>query len=308
MFSWSTLWALLAGIGLGSAHNGEPNQDDELPIIRGDAPPGMFTPRWEELHRTYGIERPRGELPEIVIHRMPREDGIFHLPTWDRHVVTPDLWPEELIDDITGWFDDLRGRWPEVEWWVHRIHGSSSSSRMAILQQRNYVLITRHDFETYDRNPHGLMELSFREPQLHTTVLPQMLNLPILRSFLAPLLGGIQTRLTLRASLNGITLDHRLIGVERGFYLLVNWLGNPHQVSQIEHVAISHTQQLHRHPTILTGGHINSYVQQTRGTTVYIPGGNRLAFSRKINLPFERGFRTLLRTISTLGLYTSHIT
>ena len=150
-------------------------------------PPGMFTPRWEELHRTYGIERPRGELPEIVIHRMPREDGIFHLPTWDRHVVTPDLWPEELIDDITGWFDDLRGRWPEVEWWVHRIHGSSSSSRMAILQQRNYVLITRHDFETYDRNPHGLMELSFREAQLHTTVLPQMLNLPILRSFLAPL-------------------------------------------------------------------------------------------------------------------------
>ena len=149
----------------------------------------------------------------------------------------PDLWPEELIDDITGWFDDLRGRWPEVEWWVHRIHGSSSSSRMAILQQRNYVLITRHDFETYDRNPHGLMELSFREPQLHTTVLPQMLNLPILRSFLAPLMGGIQTRLTLRASLNGITLDHRLIGVERGFYLLVNWLGNPHQVSQIEHVA-----------------------------------------------------------------------
>ena len=221
--------------------NGEPNQDDELPIIRGDAPPGMFTPRWEELHRTYGIERPRGELPEIVIYRMPREDGIFHLPTWDRHVVTPDLWPEELIDDITGWFDDLRGRWPEVEWWVHRIHGSSSSSRMAILQQRNYVLITRHDFETYDRNPHGLMELSFREPQLHTTVLPQMLNLPILRSFLAPLMGGIQTRLTLRASLNGITLDHRLIGVERGFYLLVNWLGNPHQVSQIEQVAISHT-------------------------------------------------------------------
>ena len=244
----------------------------------------MFTPRWEELHRTYGIERPRGELPEIVIHRMPQEDGIFHLPTWDRHVVTPDLWPEELIDDITGWFDDLRGRWPEVEWWVHRIHGSSSSSRMAILQQRNYVLITRHDFETYDRNPHGLMELSFREPQLHTTVLPQMLNLPVLRSFLAPLMGGIQTRLTLRASLNGITLDHRLIGVERGFYLLVNWLGNPYQVSQIEHVAISHTQQLHRHPTILTGGHINSYVQQTGGTTVYIPGGNRLAFSRKINL------------------------
>ena len=49
-------------------------------------------------------------------------------------------------------------------------------------------------------------------------------------------------------------------------------------------MAISHTQQLHRHPTILTGVYLNSYVQQNRGTTVYIPGGNRLIFSRKITL------------------------
>ena len=155
---------------------------------------------------------------------------------------------------------------------------------MTILQQVNYVLITRHDFEAYARNPHGLMELGFRDPQLHTTVLPQLLNLPILRTFLAPLLEGIQTRLTLRASLNGIALDHRLVGVESGYYLSVNWEGSPHLVSQIEHMAISHTQQLHRHPTILTGGYLNSYIQQNRGTTVYIPGGNRLIFSRKINL------------------------
>ena len=80
------------GIGLGLAHNEESNQDDELPIIREDARPGMFTPRWKELHRIYDIERPRGELSEIVIHRMPREDRIFHLSTWDRHVVTSDLW------------------------------------------------------------------------------------------------------------------------------------------------------------------------------------------------------------------------
>ena len=269
---------------MSSLHNEEPNQADELPIMRGDAPLGMFTPRWKELQQTCGIERPRGKRCEVVIHRMPQEYGIFHLPTWDRHVATPDLWPDELIDDITGWFDDLRSRWPDVEWWVQRIHGSSSCSWMTVLQQRNYVLITRHDFEAYARNPHGLMELSFREPQLHTTVLPQLLNLPILRTFLAPLVEGIQTRITLRASLNGIALDHRLVGVERGFYLSVNWLGSPHLVSQIEHVAISHTQQLHRRPTILTGGYINSYVQQTRGTTVYIPGGNRLVFSRKIDL------------------------
>ena len=153
-----------------------------------------------------------------------------------------------------------------------------------MLQQVNYVLITRRDFEAYARNPHGLMELGFRDPQLHTTVLPRLLNLRILRAFLAPLLEGIQTRLTLRASLNGIALDHRLVGVENGFYLSVSLEGSPHLESQIEHMAISHTQQLHRHPTILTGGYLNSYVLQNRGTTVYIPGGNRLTFSRKINI------------------------
>ena len=33
-------------------------------------------------------------------------------------MATHDLWPDELVDDITGWFDDLRGRWPNVGWWV----------------------------------------------------------------------------------------------------------------------------------------------------------------------------------------------
>ena len=261
--------ALTVGVAVGSLHN-EPNQADEPPIMRGDAPPGMFTPRWEELQQTYGIER-RGVRSEIFI--------ILHMPPWDRVVATPDLWPDELVDDITAWFLDLRGRWPDEDWWVRRILGSSSSSRMTILQQVNYVLITRHDFEAFARNPHGLMELGFRDPQLHTTVLPQLLNLPIIRTFLAPLLEGIQSSLTLRASLNGIALGNRLVAAESGFYLSVNWEGSPHLVSQVEHMSSTHTQQLHRHPTIITGGYIHN-----RGTTVYIPGGNRLIFSRKINL------------------------
>ena len=50
---WS---ALTVGVAVGSLHN-EPNQADEPPMMRGDAPPGMVTPRWEELQQTYGIER-----------------------------------------------------------------------------------------------------------------------------------------------------------------------------------------------------------------------------------------------------------
>ena len=63
-------------------------------------------------------------------------------------------------------------------------------------------------------------------------------------------------------------------------------------------MAISHTQQLHRHLTILTGGYLNSYVQQNCGTTVYILGGNRLIFSRKINIigpSLERDIESALR-------------
>ena len=271
--------ALAVGVALGSLHDNEPMQADEPPIVRGDAPRGLFTPRWEEVQQTYGIERPRGLRSEIFIHRVPQAYGILHRPPWDRVVATPDLWPDELIDDITGWFDDLRGRWPDEEWWVQRIHEASASSRMTILQQVNYVLITRHDFQAFAMNPHGLMELGFRDPQLHTTVLPHLINMPIIRTFLAPLWAGIRSGLTLRASLNGMTLDHQLIAAESGFYLRVTWEGSPYLVSQIEHMAISHTQQLHRHPTIITGGYIHN-----RGTTVYIPGGNRLIFSRKINL------------------------
>ena len=45
-------------------------------------------------------------------------------------MATHDLWPDELVDDITGSFDDLRGRWPQVEWWVRRVHEASASSSM----------------------------------------------------------------------------------------------------------------------------------------------------------------------------------
>ena len=209
-------------------------------------------------------------------------------------MATPDLWPDELIDDITGWFDDLRGRWPDVVWWVRRVHEASASSSMPLLQQVNYVLITSDDFHAFARNPHGLMELGFRDPQLHTTVLPRLINMPTLRTFLAPLWAGMQASLTVRASLNGIALTHRLVTCESGFYLRVTWEGSSYLVSQVEHMASSHTLQLHRPPTIFTGGYIHN-----RGTTVYIPGGNRLIFSRKITLigPYsERDIEGALRT------------
>ena len=243
-------------------------QEDGPPTGRGDAPRGLFTPRWVELQQTYGIERPQGRRSEIFIHRLPPIDGILHMPPWERIVATHDLWPDELVDDITGWFDDLRGRWPNVGWWVRRVHESSASSSMPLLQQVNYVLITREDFHAFARNPHGLLELGFQVPQLCTTVLPCLINLPILRTFLAPVWAGMQTGITVRAFLNGIALTHHLVTCESGFYLRVTR-------QLISGVAL----QLHRSPTIFTGGYIHN-----RWTTVFIPGGHTLIMSRKVTL------------------------
>ena len=39
-----------------------------------------------------------------------------------------------------------------------------------MLQQVNYVLITRCDFEAFARNPHGLMERRFCDPITHYDV------------------------------------------------------------------------------------------------------------------------------------------
>ena len=251
------LWlcALQLGAVLCSFQGFEPMQEDGPPTGRGDAPRGLFTPRWVELQQTYGIERPQSWRSDMYIHTLPPSHGILHMPPWERVVATHDLWPDELVDDITGWFDDLRGRWPNVEWWVRRVHEASASSSMPLLQHVNYVLITSEDFHAFARNPHGLMELGFREPQLCTTVLPCLIYLPILRTFLAPLWAGMHTGIMVRAFLNGIALAHQLVTCESGFYLRVTWEGSSYLVSQIEHMASSHTLQLHRPPTIFTGGY-----------------------------------------------------
>ena len=76
LFYW---YALAVRMANGSLHDHDPMHADEPPIMRGDAPPGMFTPRWAELQQTYGIERPRGASCEIFIHGVPQDHGIYSL-------------------------------------------------------------------------------------------------------------------------------------------------------------------------------------------------------------------------------------
>ena len=242
----------------------EPSYGGEPPAVRGDALRGLFTPRWAELRQQYGIERPQGWRSEIYIHRLPlSQQGIV---PWNRVLVTHDLWPDELVDDITGSFDDLRNQWPQVEWWVSRVHAAAASSRMPLLQHVNYVLISGEDFRAFAENPHGLMEFGFEEPQLFTTVLPRLINWPILRTFLAPLWAGMQAGITARAVLNGVALTHQLVECNSGFYLRINWGGNAYLVEQLEQMVSTHSLQLHQPPMIITGAHLSSFQEAIRSS------------------------------------------
>ena len=58
---------------------------------------------WWNAELGYGIERPQGRRSEIFIHRLPPIEGILRMPPWERVVATQDLWPDELVDDFTGW-------------------------------------------------------------------------------------------------------------------------------------------------------------------------------------------------------------
>ena len=79
-------------------------------------------------------------------------------------MITRDLWPDEIVDDITSGFDDLRDQWPTAEWWVSRVHEAAASSNIPLLQQVNYVLITGEDFRVILQEIHmGSLSLAFSD-------------------------------------------------------------------------------------------------------------------------------------------------
>ena len=245
-------------------------------------PPGLFTPRWVELRQQYGIERPQERNSELYFHRLarPQHSGSSTNPlaSWVRIEATHDLWPEELVDDITIWYDDLRNQWSQVEWWAVRVNTASRSSRLPMLQQVNYVLISEEDFRTYEERPHGLLEVGFEEPQVCTTVLPRYVNWPILAAFLSPLWVGMQAGTTAWAFLNGEALTHHLVECHSGFYLRVLWGGNAYLEDQLAHMVSTHSLHLHLPSLTFAGAHI-----QHRVVTVFLPGGSTLVMSRKLS-------------------------
>ena len=154
--------------------------------------------------------------------------------------------PEEILNDIAHWYNDIHADWEQVTWWLCRVHDSSRSSSQPVLAVTNYVLVHEDDFLAADMRPHGLIELVFGEDLfLFPTFLPRWINLPILRSFLEPIASRPHFGITLHGSYNGDILGHRLVRCANGFFIRVHFLSTPFLLSELFHSAPMHAVTLH---------------------------------------------------------------
>ena len=182
--------------------------------------------------------------------------------------------PEAILSDIAHWYNDIRAKWEDVTWWLCRVHGSSRSSSQPVLALTNYVLVQEDDFLAADMRPHGLVELVFGEDLVvFPTFVPRWINLPILRSFLAPMVSRTHFGITMYGSYNGDRIGHRLIRCESGFFIRIHILTTPFLLGELYHSAPLHAATLHT---------VTEYpsAHDVRWSIVYIAGGYTLISSR----------------------------
>ena len=223
---------------------------------------------WARAEETYGLSRPDPNEEVVYVHRQTTARFAVAPVTWDPIPVGHNVLPDEILDDIARWYNDIHDRWEDITWWLCRVHESSRSSRQPILAYTNYVLVHENDFLAADMRPHGLIELVFGEDQfLFPTFLPRWINWPTLQSFLEPISSRAHFGITMHGSYNGDSLGHRLVRCANGFFIQVHYVSTPFLLSELFNSAPLHAVTLHT-------------VTEYPSETVYIPGANTLIFSR----------------------------
>ena len=119
---------------------------------------------WGHATSQYGLHRPSITGP-IFVYRVCTNPH-WAIPTRAQVLTHVNLSPEQVLSAIAVNFPDLRGTWTE----------------------ECYVLIHADDYWTFNQRPHGLVELVLGDRDLSfPSILPQMINFPIVQAFLAPL-------------------------------------------------------------------------------------------------------------------------
>ena len=179
---------------------------------------------WIRAEEDFGLVRPEPGETMIAVHRQTSQ-RLAHAPdTWDEIPVHFEMPPEAILSDIAYGYNDIRANWEDATWWLCRVHESSRSSRQPVLALTNYVLVQGDDFLMADMRPHGLFELVLGDSLVvFPTFVPRWINLPILQTFLAPLVSRTHFGITVYGSYNGARIGNRLILCESGFFIRLHF-------------------------------------------------------------------------------------
>ena len=232
---------------------------------------------WGHATSQYGLHRPSITGP-IFVYRVCTN------PQW----VTPmrvqvlthaNLSPEQVLSAIAGNFPDLRDTWTEEAWHVMTVDSTRGHSRDRSLMHPCYILIQADDYWAFNQRPHGIVELVLGDRDISfPSILPQMINFPIVQAFLAPLVPGGLDSVTVNVWFNGEALDFRLVNCFDGFTvsccrtLLDNIITDAPLI----------IPQLHIDPLALPD---SQFLQ----VAAFVPGGDTLISSRSVSIVNRRG-------------------
>ena len=167
---------------------------------------------WVRAEEDFGLVRPEPRETRIAIHRQTSQRLAYASDTWEEIPVHVGMPPAVILSDIAYGYNDIRANWEDATWWLCRVHGSSRSSRQPVLALTNYVLVQGDGFLMADMRPHGLVELVLGDSLVvFPTFVPRWINLPILQTFLQPLVSRTHFGITVHGSYNGARMGNRLI-------------------------------------------------------------------------------------------------
>ena len=200
----------------------------------------------------YGLVRPEPGETMIAVHRQTSQ-RLTHAPdTWDEIPVHVEMPLEAILSDIAYGYNDIRANWEDATWWLCRVHESSRSSRQPVLALTNYVLVQGDDFLMADM-------------RVFPTFVPRWINLPILQTFLAPLVSRTHFGITVYGSYNGARIGNRLILCESGFFIRLHFQVTVFLLGELYISAPLQATTLHA-----VSYHPSGY--DVRRSTVYIAG------------------------------------
>ena len=235
---------------------------------------------WGHVTSQYGLHRPSITGP-IFVYRVCTN---LQLTTPPRvQVLThANLPPEQVLSTIAGHFPDLRDTWADEARHVTAIDNTRGHSRDRSLMHPCYVLIHAEDYWAFNQRPHGLVELVLGDRDLSfPTILPQMINAPIVQAVLAPLVPGGLACVTVNVWHNGAALGFHLVKCFDGFFVQVTVSCGRTLIDNILTAAPIVTPRIHIDPLVLPDP------QLLQGTT-FVPGGDTLISSRSVVVVHRR--------------------